>query len=201
MATGLTFCFCTAAASLFGACFGNDKPSTIPPSVTSGRKRSVLLLVIALVLSLVFQYAVAPWIVENDWTGYLAENWLDGCEQYPEGSELQESCSGNSGVYRVGAATVLFFAIAAIAVACKPTFNREVWPAKYVMFLFLCGISILITNEPLFSDVYLNIARVGGVIFIILQQIIIIDMAYSWVRRNPLVFHFTTNRNSTLVEL
>ncbi|KAL7576642.1 hypothetical protein ACA910_005578 [Epithemia clementina (nom. ined.)] len=180
VATGLSFCFCTACASLLGACFGNDKPSTIPPSVTSGRKRSVLLLVLALILSLVFQYAVAPWIVENDFTGYLAENWLDGCEEFANGTELQKSCAGNGGVYRVGAAAVLFFVVAAIAVACKPTFNREVWPAKYVIFFFLCGFSILITNEPLFSDVYLNIARIGGVFFICLQQIIIIDMAYSW---------------------
>ena len=163
-----------------GACLGNDKPSTIPPGVTSGRKRSVLLLVIALVLSLVFQYSVAPWIVENDWTGYLAENWLDGCEKFDDGSELQDSCVGNNGVYRVGFAAVLFFVLAAIAVACKPTFNREVWPAKYVMFLFLCGITIFITNEPLFSDVYLNIARIGAIVFIMLQQVIIIDMAYSW---------------------
>lgn len=187
LATGLTFCCCTACSSLVGACLGNDKPSTIPPSVTSGRKRSVLLLVLALVLSLVLQYAITPWIVQNSnnqWTGYMAQNWLDGC-QYGDaatgGLTWEESCVGNHGVYRVCAAAVLLFILLALVVLGKPTFNREVWPAKYVLYLFLCGVTLLIPNEPVFSDIYLNVARAGGAIFIILQQIIIVDLAYGWV--------------------
>eukprot|EP00522_Entomoneis_paludosa_P001751 CAMPEP_0172476966 /NCGR_PEP_ID=MMETSP1065-20121228/70651_1 /TAXON_ID=265537 /ORGANISM="Amphiprora paludosa, Strain CCMP125" /LENGTH=445 /DNA_ID=CAMNT_0013235203 /DNA_START=421 /DNA_END=1755 /DNA_ORIENTATION=+ len=180
VATGLGFCFCSACSSLLGACCGNDKPSTVPPSVTSGRKRSVFLLVIALGLALAFQYGVAPWLVDNeDFTGFIAENWLEGCEQY-DSVELRESCAGNQGVYRVSASAVVFFCLAAIVVVAKPTFNREVWPAKYVLFLFLCAATIFIPNEPLFSDVFLNVGRVGGAAFICLQQLIVIDMAYAW---------------------
>jgi len=180
IATGLGFCFCSACSSLLGACCGNDKPSTVPPSVTSGRKRSVFLLVIALALALAFQYGVAPWLVDNqDLTGAISKNWLDGCKQYAT-EELRESCAGNQGVYRVSFAAVIFYCLAAIAVLCKPTFNREVWPAKYVLFFFICVATIFITNEPLFSDVFLNIGRVGAVGFICLQQLIIIDVAYSW---------------------
>lgn len=180
VATAVGFCFCSAATSLLGACCGNDKPSTVPPSVTSGRKRSVFLLVLALGLALAFQYGVAPWLVDNDdFTGFITENWLDGCDQYAS-EALQESCAGNHGVYRISASAVLFYIVAAIVVAMKPTFNREVWPAKYVMFLFLCAATIFIPNDPLFSDVFLNIARVGGAAFICLQQLILIDVAYSW---------------------
>ncbi|GAX28386.1 hypothetical protein FisN_4Hh048 [Fistulifera solaris] len=41
-------------------------------------------------------------------------------------------------------------------------------------------ISAFIPNEPLFASIFLNIARIGGVIFIIAQQLIILDMAYNW---------------------
>ena len=131
------WCFCTACASLLSACCGNDKKSTIPPSITSGRKRSVLLLFLALGLALVFQYYVGPLIIDSDqYTGFLSDRWLDGCSEY-EGAFLEE-CAGNMGVFRVAAATTLFFVLAGIAAACKPTANREAWPAKYVLFVFIC---------------------------------------------------------------
>ena len=37
-----------------------------------------------------------------------------------------------------------------------------------------------VPNEPLFSPVYLNIARVGAVLFVIIQQIIFVDLAHNW---------------------
>lgn len=126
-----------------------------------------------------FQYYVGPLIIDTDeYTGFLSERWLDACAEY-EGALLEE-CAGNMGVYRVTAATTLFFVLAGIAAACKPTANREAWPAKYVLFLFMCAITILIPSDPWFDGIYLNIARVGGVCFVLLQQIIILDMALDW---------------------
>ena len=182
--TTVTWCFCTACASLLSACCGNDKASTIPPSVTSGRKRSVLLLFLALGIALVFQYYIGPLIIDSDqYTGFLSDRWLDACQEYDNDdttAALYEECAGNMGVYRVAAATTLFFALAAIAAACKPTANREAWPAKYVLFVFLCAITIVIPSDPWFDGIYLNIARIGGVCFVLLQQIVILDMALDW---------------------
>jgi len=110
---------------------------------------------------------------------YIQDPWTDGCTDFASAT-LQEICSGNNGSYRAFGATTLFFLIAAVAAACRPTANREAWPAKFVLFLFLCAGTIFIPNEPLFSSIYLNIARIGGVLFIALEQIIILDMAYEW---------------------
>jgi hypothetical protein len=163
------------------SCCGNDKASTIPPSITSGRKRSVLLLFLALVIALVFQYVLAPKLVDaEDFTGFLSDQWLDACDEFLDLPDLREECAGNMGVYRVAAATTFFFVLAALAATCKPTANREAWPAKYVLFVFLCTFTIIIPSDPYFSDVYLNIARVGGVCFVLLQQLIILDMALDW---------------------
>jgi hypothetical protein len=139
----------------------------------------VLLTFVSIALALAFQYGIAPFLVESDYTGFLRDNWLDGCEKY-DGDELQESCAGIYAVYRVGFATTLFFVLAAIAVLLKPSANREAWPAKYVLWIFLCAAMIFIPNEPLFSDIYLNIARIGAIFFVCLQQLIIVDMAYDW---------------------
>lgn len=190
---GATWCACTAVGSLLTACCGNDKASSIPPGANSGRKRSVLLMIIAMAISFIFQYWVAVAVVESNdeiefsataivkdqATNFFKDNWLDGCQQY-ETEELRERCVGNSGVYRAASAATLFFLLAAIAVLCKPSFNREVWPAKYAVFILLCAATIFIPNEPFFSDIYMNIARCGATMFIVVQQIVFLDMAFNW---------------------
>mmetsp|Transcript_35818 Transcript_35818/g.65948 ORF Transcript_35818/g.65948 Transcript_35818/m.65948 type:complete len:273 (-) Transcript_35818:387-1205(-) len=192
VATGLGWCFCTAAASLCSSCCGNDKASSVPPSATSGRRRSVFLLIISIALAFSFQYGVAP-ALQPDGSGslvpgiggYLVESWASGCAY--ETAELREQCSGNAGVYRVAGATTLFFLLAAVTAACKPSANREAWPAKYALYLLLVLGTVFIPNDPLFSPIYMNIGRVGGTIFIFFQQIILIDLAYnlneSWVEK------------------
>lgn len=40
--------------------------------------------------------------------------------------------------------------------------------------------TIFIPNDPLFIPVFLNIARAGSVLFILLQQVILVDIAYNW---------------------
>jgi hypothetical protein len=193
--TSVTWCFCTACTSLLGSCLGNDKAASIPPSITSGRKRSVFLLVLTLGLALGFQYGLAPFIVDKNQdssssitgyaTSFVAANWLDGCTQMSDNSStmniaLQKTCAGNNGVYRVTSAATVFFLLAAVAVCCKPTANREAWPAKYILYLFLCAATIFIPNEPVFGTIFLNIARIGGFLFVMLQQLVIVDMAYDW---------------------
>jgi hypothetical protein len=133
----------------------------------------------SIVFAFIFQYAVAPRIVDFTFSNYVVDAWRDGCENL--GSEdLTNRCAGNSAVYRAALSATLFFVLAAIAVACKPTANREAWPAKYVLFCFLTLAFCFVPNDPLFDPIYLNIARVGSIFFILFEQIILIDMAYNW---------------------
>ena len=154
----MTWCFCQACTSLLCACCGNDKASTVPPGATSGRKRSVAVLLLCIGFALAFQYGIAPYLVDMTVSNFVQDAWLDGCDHSGD-VDLQKSCAGNNGNYRASAATVLFFVLAAIAALLKSTANREAWPAKYILYVFLVAITIVIPNEPLFSDVFLNIAR------------------------------------------
>lgn len=74
-----------------------------------------------------------------------------------------------------------------MAASCKPSASREAWPAKYVLFLFLVAATVFIPNEPLFSPILLNIFRAGAVLFILFNQLVILDIAYnlneSWVEK------------------
>eukprot|EP00934_Nitzschia_sp_Nitz4_P008376 Nitzschia sp. Nitz4//scaffold128_size63911//62114//63913//NITZ4_006235-RA/size63911-augustus-gene-0.98-mRNA-1//1//CDS//3329534880//8366//frame0 len=180
VATATTWCFCTAAASLLSSCCGNDKPSSVEPGEASGRKRSVLLLILAIVLSLGLQYVVAPHIINFDAIGnFVTDAWLEGCDDL-ETDALIEQCAGNAGVYRSAFSAVVVFLLSAIAVCCKRTANREAWPAKYVLFVFLVAGLCFVPNDPLFLTVFLNIARVGAILFIVVAQFVIVDLAYNW---------------------
>ena len=126
--TGITWCFCTATASLCSSWCGNDKPSTVPPSATSGRKRSVLLLALSIVIALAYQYGLAPNYDKITWE-YLNDAWTSGCDDLGN-EDLVKVCAGNAGVYRAAGAAFVFFVIFGLAAKCKPTANREAWPAK-----------------------------------------------------------------------
>lgn len=163
--TSVSWCFCTAFTSLLGACCGNDKSSSDLPGPTSGRKRSVFLLFLSIGISLGFQYGLAPFFVDQTSSfelvtnSFFVDTWVDGCEQYQASNDLLTRCASNNGNFRVAASTTLFFLILAIAVVCKPTANREAWPAKIILYLFLVGITTVIPNDPWFSKIYLNVGR------------------------------------------
>jgi serine incorporator 1/3 len=177
--TSATWCCCTASASLLGSCCGNDKGSNIPPSATSGRRRSVFLLLLTIAFAFAFQYGVGPYIQSIHIDNYVTRAWTDGCLDLVT-EPLRQHCVGNNGVYRATASALVFYILAAIAVAFKPTANREAWPAKFILFLFIVLGTCFIPNDPLFSGVYLQVARVGGVLFMLAQQVIILDLAFNW---------------------
>lgn len=194
------YCCCNAGASLCQSCFGTTAPGT------TGRKRSVLLLGIAIAIALWFQYSVGPGIVsQTGWiwktyrmipgTGKLVYSaWYDSCAIYDNddndddaggnGDEIQvallQQCAGNAGVFRPTFLTTLYFVANAVATRMVPSLNREAWPAKYALFGFGLIITMFIPNAPLFSGFYLWLARFGAAVFIVLQQVILIDVAYNW---------------------
>lgn len=148
-------------------------------------------------LALYFQYSLAPSILGNEssWWNlfkgvpgvgkHILEGWTDGCDVYLNGENSEQSrsyqeCAGNAGVYRPTFFAFLFFFIASIASYFKPSLNRSVWPAKYSIYLVLVFCSVFVANHPLFSGIFLHLSRVGSMVFVVIQQIILIDLAYNW---------------------
>jgi hypothetical protein len=182
----LTYTCCSATNSLCNACLGSTSENS------TGRKRSVLLLTLAVAIALWFQYDVGPAIVTKSgwfWKAFqwipgfgkmLYHAWYDSCEVYKDNDALLQQCAGNAGVYRPTFVASLFFAVLAIVTKVEPYLNKEVWPAKYVVFLFAVTISMFVSSAPMFTGFYLWLARFGATLFVLLQQIILIDVAYNW---------------------
>jgi len=180
----LAYCFCNSAGGLCNACCGNTEGT--------GRKRSVLLLSLAASAALTFQYYVAPSLLsENGWwyalkviPGFgkrIHSSWIMNCDQYEK--DLYVQCVGNSGVYRPMFLSTVFFLVAAVATKFNSKTNSLAWPSKYAAFFFFLIVTMIIPNGPIFDDLYLHVSRAGALIFILVQQVILIDLAYNWNER------------------
>ena len=121
----VTYCACSSASSICNVCLGSTSPQT------TGRRRSVVLLILAVVLSLLFQYSLAPAILEKGeekWSiigstigKRIFNSWTSGCESYSEDQIGQ--CAANAGVYRPTFLSFVFFAIAAVTSSIRPDFK------------------------------------------------------------------------------
>ncbi len=126
----------------------------------------------------------------------IYQSWTDSCLKYNQEnidagdndvySDLYLQCVSNTGVFRPAFVSFLFFILSAAATKANPHLNKKAWPAKFGIYLFLIAIVVFIPNEPLFTPVFLIVLRIGAMMFIFIQQIILIDLAY--------------NANDTLVE-
>jgi len=109
--------------------------------------------------------------------------WTEGCDRYGEldgdRADLYQQCVQNSGVYRPTFVASVFFAFSAIATSMNPSINREIWPQKYAAYLIGVFICMFIPN-PVFTGFYLLLVRICAMLFIVIQQVILIDMAYNW---------------------
>lgn len=166
---------CSACSSVLCACCAIGSNTTNPPRVTSGRKRSVFLLFVSICLSLLYQYWLSDFILDTDQlvstnkvlsTNYLHDTWINGCEHYANKNNdnddniLLKRCVSINGNFRVSAMTTLFFIVAfLICLLVRPTFNRELWSVKLILYFLAVLVTIAIPNEPYFMNVYLNIAR------------------------------------------
>ena len=146
------------------------------------------MLILSVILSLAFQYLLAPTIMEKGeekWSiigstigKRVFNGWTEGCESYSQDQIGQ--CAANAGAFRPTFLSFIFFSIAAFISSIRPDFNRHLWPAKFSIYIVLVFLSIFASNYPWFSGIFMHCARIGAMIFIVIQQIIILDIAYNW---------------------
>lgn len=113
----------------------------------------------------------------------LKTAWVDGCEQYSSSDngrrDLYLQCVGNAAVYRPTFCAFLFFTISSVTTYMSPVLNKEIWPAKIGAYLILLVISMFLHNS-FYTGLYLLLVRIFAMIFIVIQQVILIDLAYNW---------------------
>lgn len=121
----------------------------------------------------------------------MYHSWTDSCLKFNQEniddadkdadvfSDLYVQCVANTGVFRPTFVSTVFFLLSAVATKTNSHLNKKAWPAKFGMYLLLVAVVMFIPNEPLFTPVYLILLRIGAMMFIFIQQIILIDLAYN----------------------
>lgn len=89
----------------------------------------------------------------------------------------QDSCRGNGSVYRTSFTLFLFFAIHAFIVFFVLSFHHLFFIIKLFCLIAVLTITFFIPG-PFFEDGYVNFARVGSGIFLLIQIYVLIGWAY-----------------------
>ena len=93
-------------------------------------------------------------------------------------TEMLAKCIGNYFVFRVSFVLSVMFILFSIITACDPLFHNGQWPTKmFLYFLLLIG-SFFIPND--FFYAYSYVSRIGSLLFILLQMVIMVDFAFDW---------------------
>lgn len=74
----------------------------------------------------------------------------------------------------------VFFALMALCACCSREFNHGFWGFKFLLWMVLLVATLFITNDVFDTSGYVWVARVGAFVFTIMQQIVLIDLAYRW---------------------
>jgi len=159
---------CCCASTSAGATEGEH-----PYPSGAGRYASMILMFLAIMYAMIWQFYWAEDLGEASTT---AEAWSKGgCV---EGNAKYPLCLSYSASYRVSFCEVIFFGIMAILSGFKPATHDLGWDLKLVLFAILL-IGITWAPSTIFDDHgYAWFARVGAFVFIVLQQIILLDGGY-----------------------
>ncbi|CBJ27137.1 conserved unknown protein [Ectocarpus siliculosus] len=165
---------CVSVASICCSCLGcctNSGGGDGANAPLVGRVRALTIMLISVVLAVAGQYWWYQLFDGFDW-------WNDGCDDEAYSEEFTDVCIGNTAVYRVSFVDAVFFALMALCACCSPVFNHGFWGFKFMLWAVLMIATLFITNDVFDTSGYVWVARIGAFIFTIMQQIVLIDLAY-----------------------
>eukprot|EP01084_Bolivina_argentea_P261708 442387_1 len=89
----------------------------------------------------------------------------------------RESCAGNGAVYRTSFTLFIFFAVHAVVVFCVLSFHYLFFIIKLFCLVAVLTVTFFIPGA-FFEDGYVNFARIGSGIFLLIQIYVLIGWAY-----------------------
>jgi len=173
---------CGCCVSCLGKGKGSDDGATessAPSSEASeaqqtvGQLMSLVVMIFSILTALVWEFYFATEMDQNKATG---KAWGDGCE---EGTGEYPQCLKFQAAYRIAFVCVLFFVTMAGLTAADPALHNKGWDLKIFCWIALV-VGLTFAPNKVFDDRgFVWLARVGAFFFLILQQVILIDSAYS----------------------
>lgn len=139
----------------------------------NGTYMSFLVVVIGIVVSII-TYRYSP-------DNINLSNWTDFCPNEDDNNDFYRSCKANSAVLRISLAMTIMFALQIIGTKIHTTFYDILWIVKFFVFAALVIVFFFLVNGNAFdTGGYTWFARITGFFFLILQQVILLDLAYTW---------------------
>lgn len=138
-----------------------------------GQLMSLVVMVVSILVALVWEFYFAEGMDNSPGT---EKAWSEGCTPdlsiYPE-------CLKYQAAYRVAFVAFCFFVTMTAVTAARPEFHDQGWDVKLFCYLALLTGMSFAPNRVFDDHGFIWLARVLAFLFLILQQIILIDSAYS----------------------
>ena len=156
----------------FSCCGGNTDKETQNESKESvkgimGTRWSTVVMILLWIVGIIFSSINLGWTKVE-------------CDLDHDDDSFIDTCIANSTIYRVTSVVIVLLAFQAIFSMCVIAVYDNYWLLK---FLFLCGASagLLVPASSFFNDnAFIFLSRIGGFIFVIFLQTILLDFAYYW---------------------
>lgn len=141
--------------------------STVQQPGKFGTYMSFVLVLVGIIVSIIV-YKYAPNHINNS-----------AFEKHCTG-EYEDTCKSNSAVLRISCAMTITFAFQLIGSRIYSAFYDILWPIKGSIFFALSIGFFFVSSDSFGTQGYAWFARITGFFYLILQQIILIDLAFSW---------------------
>jgi hypothetical protein len=145
----------------------NNNDSTTSPG-QMGTLMSFVTIIVAIVVSIIV-YSYGPEDIDS-------QAFNEACTD----DQYEDSCKSNTGVLRISFALSILFIIQILFTMCFTRFYDVLWLWKFLIFGALVIGFFNVETDIFGLDGYAWFARVTGFFFLILQQVILIDLAYTW---------------------
>jgi hypothetical protein len=103
------------------------------------------------------------------------DSWTSGCKD-----GFDNSCKSSGAVLRFSMALSIVFLVLLLGTTCVTKFYDYLWMAKFFFFFGFVILFGFLTAEIFDLNGYAWFARVAAFFYLIFQQIILIDLAYTW---------------------
>mmetsp|Transcript_59837 Transcript_59837/g.120098 ORF Transcript_59837/g.120098 Transcript_59837/m.120098 type:complete len:435 (+) Transcript_59837:53-1357(+) len=137
-----------------------------------GQLMSLVVMVFSILVALVWEFYFAT---EMDSARATQDAWSENCD---ESMSSYPQCLKYQAAYRVAFVATVFFASMSALTASQPAFHNQGWDLKIFCYLALLVGMTFAPNRVFDDHGFIWVARVGAFVFLLLQQVILIDSAY-----------------------
>lgn len=138
--------------------------------ISAGKLGSLLIMLNGTLFALLAQYVFGPRV--------RPQVWREGECSSKGGGGFEHECLAQQGVFRVSMALAGFFITCAVGCRLSKAFHNALWPLKLLLVFAPLMIGMMFVPAEV-VDAFVWVARCGAAVFVVLQMVVIVDLAYA----------------------